>query len=277
METYRLNTDRTPYISFPVLEGFDWLCHGCSTRLGGVSTGIHGTMNLGFQNGDRSEAVYENYNRICSAIGVEPESVVHAKQTHKDKIRIVTSEDKGKGFNRERDYDDIDALITNESGLTLTILTADCVPVFLVDPIKRVIGLVHSGWRGTVQRIAAKTVRCMQETYDSKTSDMIAVIGPCICWNCYEVGEDVAEKFRSEFGDKVFQKISHSEDSRYAGGKPHIDLTEAIVQSLLETGLKKTSIIQSELCTSCNSELLFSHRVTQGKRGTLASFLALKG
>ncbi len=276
METYRLNTDRTPYISFPALEGFDWLCHGCSTRRGGVSTGIHSTMNLGFQNGDQPEAVYENYKRICAAIGVEPESVVHAKQTHKDKTRIVTAMDRGKGFNRERDYDEIDALVTNEAGLTLTILTADCVPVFLVDPVKRAIGLVHSGWRGTVQRIAAKTVRCMQETYDSEPSDMIAVTGPCICSDCYEVGEEVAENFRTEFGNKVFQQISYVKNSSDTGGKPHIDLSEAITQTLLEAGLKESSITQSRLCTSCNSDLLFSHRVTQGKRGTLASFLAIR-
>lgn len=277
METYRLNTERTPYISFPALERFEWLCHGCSTRLGGVSTGIHSTMNLGFQNGDRPEAVYENYNRICSAIGVEPESIVHAKQTHKDIVRVVTSKDKGKGFSRERDYDDIDALITNEPGLTLTILTADCVPVFLIDPIKHAIGLAHSGWRGTVQRIAVKTVLCMQETFGSNPSDIIAVTGPCICCDCYEVGEEVAEKFWDEFGDKTFQTISHTENSQSISNKHHIDLSEAITQSLLEVGLKESSITQSRLCTSCNSQLLFSHRVTQGKRGTLASFLALKG
>ena len=274
MELYRLNQTVTPYISFPVLDGYDWLCHGCSTRLGGVSTGVHSTMNLGFQNGDRAEAVYENYNRICVALGVEPESVVHAKQTHKDRVRLVTAEDRGKGFNRERDYDEIDSLVTNESGVTLTILTADCVPVFLIDPVKRAIGLAHSGWRGTVQRIAAKTVRCMQENYGSNPSDMIAVTGPCICWDCYEVGEEVSEHFRKEFGDKAFQRISHIEHSPYP--KPHIDLSEAIAQTLLEAGLKEASIIQCGLCTSCNSELLFSHRVTQGKRGTLASFLAIR-
>ena len=276
MEAYRLNTDSIPYISFPALENVDWLCHACSTRLGGVSTGIHSTMNLGFQNGDDPEAVYENYNRICSTIGVEPESVVHAKQTHGDKIRIVTTGDRGKGYNSERDYDEIDALVTNESGVTLTILTADCVPVFLVDPVNKAIGLAHSGWRGTVQRIAAKTVRCMKETYGSNPADMIAVTGPCICRDCYEVGEEVAENFQKEFGDTVFQKISYTKKAPVASCKPHIDLSEAIVQSLLEEGLKETLITQSRLCTSCNSELLFSPRVTQGKRGTLASFMAIR-
>ena len=274
MELFRLNQDNTPYISFPVFNQYRWLRHGCSTRLGGVSDGIHSTMNLGFQNGDQPERVYENYNRICAAIGVQSESVVHAKQTHKDNVRIVTAADRGKGFNRERDYEDIDALVTNESGVTLTILTADCVPVYLVDPVKRVIGLAHSGWRGTVCRIAAKTVRCMCETYGSIPSDIIAVTGPCICWDCYEVGDEVAENFRSEFGDKIYQKISHAEFTSYT--KTHIDLPQAITETLLMAGLKETSVIQCGLCTACNSELLFSHRVTQGKRGTLASFLAIK-
>ena len=105
LEHYVIIKDTTPYVAFPVLEEFNWLTHGCSTRLGGVSSGIHATMNLGFQNGDIPENVYENYNRICAAIGVNPESVVHAKQTHKDRVRVVTTEDRGKGYNRERDYD----------------------------------------------------------------------------------------------------------------------------------------------------------------------------
>ena len=269
METYKIRNDNTPVVVFPVLSNFDWLSHGCSTRLGGVSTGIHATMNLGFQNGDAPENVYENYKRICEAIGVKPESVVHARQTHKDKVRVVTAADRGKGYNRERDYDDIDALVTDESGVTLTILTADCVPVFLVDPVKHAIGLAHSGWRGTVSRIAAKTVQCMIDTYGSNPKDIIVVTGPCICSACYEVGDDVADAFRSEFGDEVFSRIATKRN-----GKFHISLSEAIAQSLVQIGV--SDIKQSGFCTACNSDILFSHRVTQGKRGTLASFLALK-
>lgn len=269
MESYRLVNDTTPYVIFSSLEQLDWLTHAVSTRLGGVSTGIHSTMNLGFQNGDLQENVFENYKRICTAIGVLPESIVHAKQTHKDRVRVVTAADRGKGYNRARDYDDIDALVTNEPGVTLTILTADCVPVFLVDPVKRAIGLVHSGWRGTVARIAAKTVLCMQNTYCSNPEDILAVTGPCICSDCYEVGDDVADAFRSEFGDKVFVRISKKVD-----GKSHINLSEAIAQSLYMIGVNR--VIQSGFCTACNSDILFSHRVTQGKRGTLASFLAIK-
>lgn len=270
MEHYRIIKDTTPYVAFPVLEEFNWLTHGCSTRLGGVSSGIHATMNLGFQNGDIPENVYENYKRICAAIGVNPESVVHAKQTHKDQVRVVTTADRGKGYNRERDYDDIDALVTNEPDVTLTILTADCVPVFLVDPVKRAIGLVHSGWRGTVARIAAKTVQCMQDIYGSNPSDIVALTGPCICCDCYEVGDEVADAFRSEFGEEIFARIATQRN-----GKAHINLSEAIAQSLFQIGVRK--VTQSGFCTACNSDLLFSHRVTQGKRGTLASFLALKG
>lgn len=270
MKQYRIINEKTPYVAFPSLEEFPWLKHACSTRLGGVSTGIHASMNLGFQNGDLPENVYENYNRICAAIGVSPDSVVHAKQTHKDRVRVVTAEDKGKGYKRDRDYDDIDALITNEPEITLTILTADCVPVFLVDPVKHSIGLAHSGWRGTVARIAAKTVQCMQDSFGCNPSDIVAVTGPCICCDCYEVGDEVADEFYKEFGSDVFERISLRRN-----GKAYINLSEAIAYSLFETGVKK--VAQSGLCTACNSDLLFSHRVTQGKRGTLASFLTIKG
>lgn len=271
MDNFMINNQLTPYISFPVLAQYDWLCHGFSTRLGGVSTGIHSTMNLGFQNGDCLENVYENYKRICNVIGVKPESVVLAKQTHKDCVRVVTVADCGKGYNRERDYDDIDALITNQADITLTILTADCVPVYLVDPVNKAIGLVHSGWRGTVQRIASKTVRKMQDVYGSRPADILAVTGPCIGEECYEVGEEVATCFSEEFSSEIYNKISSVKS-----GKTHINLPETIKQSLLEFGLSEDNITICGLCTACNHELLFSHRVTRGKRGTLAAFLSIK-
>ena len=271
MNQYLINRNSVPYISFPLFDNLPWLKHGCSTRLGGVSTGIHATMNLGFQNGDLPDNVYENYRRICDAIGIEPESVVHAKQTHKDYVRVVTAKDRGKGYNRDRDYDDIDALITNEPGITLTILTADCVPVFIVDPVEKAIGLVHSGWRGTVQRITEKTVKSMQDNFGCKPKNLLAVTGPCICSNCYEVGPEVADAFHDEFGSDMFLKISHQHN-----GKTHIDLSETIIRTLLAAGLDSASVVKSGLCTACNSELLFSHRITQGKRGTLASFLSMK-
>jgi len=271
LEHYRIHKESIPYISFPVLGDIDWICHGFSTRYGGVSTGIHSTMNLGFQNGDKTDAVYENYNRICNAIGVLPESIVHAKQTHKDNVRVVTYDDIGKGYNRERDYDDIDGLITNQAGITLTILTADCVPVYLVDPVNRAIGLAHSGWRGTIQRIASKTVNCMQQTFGSKPADILAVTGPCIGVECYEVGDEVASCFATEFSLDIYSKITLVQNNR-----THINLSETIKYSLIETGVSAENILQCGLCTACNSEMLFSHRITQGKRGTMAAFLAIK-
>lgn len=271
MERYRLNQGKTPYLSFPILEDIPWIHHGFSTRLGGVSTGIHHSMNLGFQNGDEKENVYENYARICDVIGVGPESIVHAKQTHLDQYRIVSYDDLGKGYNKERDYDNVDALITNHSGITLTILTADCVPVYLVDTINKAIGLVHSGWRGTVKQIAAKTVQGMSKVYGTKPDNIIAVTGPCICQECFEVGDEVADAFLMEFGDEHFNMIT-----RKLNGKYHISLTESVALSLQNIGVKRSNIHQSTLCTACNPKLLFSHRITQGKRGTMAAFLAIK-
>lgn len=270
MSHYRLNNQTTPYISFPVLENIPWIKHGFSTRLGGVSAGIHSTMNLGFLNGDNPDCVFKNYQRICNAIGIEPESIVHAKQTHKDQYRVVSAEDRGKGFCKERDYDDIDALITNHSGITLTILTADCVPVYLVDPVQKAIGLVHSGWRGTVQRISPKTIHGMTQNFGTNPKDIIAVIGPCICQSCFEVGDEVATVFQEEFGKDAFERINKPLD-----GRAHISLSDAITTSLLECGVQNNNIVQSGLCTACNSDLLFSHRITQGKRGTLAAFLTI--
>lgn len=271
MKHYHLNEISTPYLTFPILENIPWITHGFSTRLGGVSSGIHSTMNLGFLNGDIPENVVENYQRICSAIGVNPQSVVHAKQTHKDQYRVVTTKDCGKGYCFERDYDDIDALITNQAGITLTILTADCVPVYLVDPVQKAIGLVHSGWRGTVQRIAAKTVEGMRKNFGTKPEDVLAVTGPCICKSCFEVGDEVADAFLQEFGSEKYMLISEIKN-----GKAHIDLPRAIAESLVKIGLKPDNIQMSGLCTACKPELLFSHRITKGKRGTLAAMLAMR-
>lgn len=270
LKYYRLNNLTTPFITFPVLDNISWIKHCFSTRLGGVSTGIHSTMNLGFLNGDDPNCVTENYQRICKVIGIKPESIVHAKQTHKDQYRVVSIEDRGKGFCKERDYDDIDALITNQSGVTLTILTADCVPVFLVDPVQKAIGLVHSGWRGTVQRISVKAIHGMSQNFGTNPKDVIAVTGPCICQSCFEVGDEVADAFLEEFGPDTFDLIN-----KQIGGRAHISLSEAITRSLLECGLQNKNIIQSGLCTACNPDILFSHRITQGKRGTLAAFLAI--
>ena len=148
-----------PCLTYPAFEQLGGFYHGFSTRLGGVSKGIYESMNLSFTRGDNREAVLENYRRMAEAIGFSLESIVCADQTHTTNIRLVTEKDRGKGVLKEKDYRDIDGLITNTPGLTLTTFYADCVPLYFIDVKHKAIGLAHSGWRGTVERMGAHMVK----------------------------------------------------------------------------------------------------------------------
>lgn len=194
-KTARLTEGITPYVSFPVLEQFSFIKHGFSTRLGGVSEGIYGSLNLGFGRGDSNENVISNYERISKSIGVESQSLVMSDQVHKTNLRKVNKDDLGKGIYRAKDYKEIDGLYTDEAGITLVTGYADCVPLYFVDPIRKAIALTHAGWRGTVAKIGPKTVETMMKEYQSKPEDIIVVIGPSICQDCYEVSKDVADEF----------------------------------------------------------------------------------
>jgi conserved hypothetical protein TIGR00726 len=273
----RLNRKgKAPFIEFPVLCEIPFIIHGFSTRLGGVSTGMFSSMNLGsgappYQ--DDPDKIRENFIIISESLGVDPESLVLSDQVHKTDIRIVDENDRGKGFSRPRDYEEIDGLITNTPGVTLVTKYADCVPLFFVDPVKKAIGLSHSGRKGTVGRIGEKTVNEMKKAFGSNPEDIIAVIGPSICMDCYEVGEDVADEFRNEFSIKDEDNGILQRNSR---GRYQLNLWEANRIVLSEAGLLPENIHISEVCTCCNDDLLFSHRKSGGKRGSLAAFLAIK-
>lgn len=260
-----------PYLSFGLLEESGMVKHCFTTREGGVSEGIFSSLNLSFTRGDREEAVRENFRRVSEAFEIPMERFVFTDQTHTDHVRVVTAEDAGKGLTRQRDYTDVDALITNEPGLMLSAFFADCVPLYFVDPLHRAIGLAHSGWRGTVAGIGAKTIEKMTEVYGSRPQDLLCAIGPSICRDCYEVGEEVAEEF-----EKVFGTSAGSILKKRNGGKYDLDLWEANRIILTEAGVPKEQIAVTDLCTCCNEKMLFSHRASAGKRGNLAAFLCLK-
>ena len=184
------------FLTYPAFEDVEWLVHGFSTRLGGVSQGIYSSMNLSFTRGDEESCVRENYNRIAAAMGFRTENIVTSDQTHTCNVRKVTEKDRGKGIVTPRDYTDIDGMITNVSGLVLATFYADCVPLYFVDPLHHAIGLSHSGWRGTVQKIGEVTIKKMAEEYGSNPKNMKVAIGPSICQDCYEVSLDVIEEFK---------------------------------------------------------------------------------
>ena len=152
------------WLTYPAFEQFTDIVHGFSTRLGGVSEGIYASMNLSFTRGDEDAAVHENYRRFAVALGFSEKDIVTSDQTHTANVRIVTDEDRGNGITKPRSYTDVDGMITNVRGLVLATFYADCVPLYFVDPVHHAIGLSHSGWRGTVAKIGAVTIRKMQET-----------------------------------------------------------------------------------------------------------------
>lgn len=271
-----------PYLEFSPLSEIPFITHGFSTRLGGVSSGIFSSLNLGAQSSpykDDPNNIKENFIRIAGALGVDANSFVISDQVHKTNIRLVNGNDKGKGFSRPRDYAEIDGLITNTPGITLVTKYADCVPLFFVDPINKAIGLSHSGWKGTINRIGQKTIEEMGKAFDSNPKDIIAIIGPSICMECYEVGEEVAIEFNKAFANSMDNNLQSNKISpilsKNKRGRFQLNLWEANRRILMDAGLLLDHIHVSGVCTSCNSELLFSHRKTNGKRGSLAAFLAI--
>jgi hypothetical protein len=259
-----------PVIRYKSLEDTGCVEHGFSTRLGGVSEGIYRSMNLSYTRGDRKEDVDENFRRFCKTIHMDWEKIVSTDQTHTANVRVVTEKDAGHGILRPKTYFDVDGQITNVPGLPLITYHADCVPLFFVDPVKKAIGLTHSGWRGTVNRIGKNTIEAMKATYSSRPEDIITVIGPSICKACYEVSRDVAEAFENNFNDSG----CFIQDK--GNGKYQLDLWEANRQIMLESGVLPEHITVTRWCTGCHPDLLWSHRKTGNRRGSLAAFLCLK-
>ena len=300
--------------SFPVLTFADWeglpgIRHCFTTRAGGVSEGYLASLNFRTGLYDPQENIYENFRRTAVFFEKGPDRIVCAQQTHTANVRIVTKADAGKGVTRERDYTDVDGLITDAPGLILFTSHADCTPLYFYDPVRRVIALSHSGWKGTVARIGEVTIRKMQDVYGCRPQDIYAAVGPSICADCYEISEDVAIEFRREFGSGAGreadtysaplagsaagneQGTGKQADSASDGqidliprilargkrpGKYQLDLWQANVRVLTEAGIRRDHLTVTNLCTCCNPAELFSHRATGGKRGNQGAFLMLE-
>lgn len=259
-------------LTFPALETTGMVSHAFSTRIGGVSEGDFATMNFSFTRGDVPAQVKENYRRMADFLDVDLNRMVLSHQTHTTNVRVVTEADAGKGVIRERDYQDIDGLVTNISGITLVTFYADCVPLYILDPVHRAIGLSHSGWRGTVNRMGRETLRVMRQEYGTIPDDVIVCIGPSICQDCFEVGKEVAEAFAEAFAEKHHKALFY----RKKNGKYQLNLWKANQIIFEETGVPTRQIHVTDICTRCNPELLFSHRKHGEKRGNLAAFMCLK-
>lgn len=262
-----------PYLSFKALEDTGMVINGFSTRLGGASKGRFATMNFSYSRKDDPADVMENFTRMADALGVERDRMVVSYQTHTTNVRRVTREDEGKGVIRERDYRNVDGLITDVPGITLVTFYADCVPLYLVDPVHYAIGLSHSGWRGTVRRMGQVTMDAMKEAFGTRPEDVTACIGPSICRDCFEVGEEVAEAFADAFDPKYRDALYRANAKP---GKYQLDLWKANEIIFQEAGVPKEQIHTTNICTMCNSDYLFSHRRVGEERGNLAAFLSIR-
>ncbi len=269
-DTMKLNErDGVSYLTYNRLSEIDFINHAFSTRLGGVSTGIFESMNLSFEHDD-FDTVTENYKRFCLSAGFDFDTLVASSQDHHTFVRVCTTNECGIGIRKPKDIQSVDALVTNEIGVTLVTYYADCTPLFFVDTKRKAIGLAHAGWRGTVGRIGEQVVNTMRDNFGTDPADLVCAIGPAISRCCYEVDKACADNFYAlGLDDSKF--VFPKED-----GKFMVDLLETNRQILLSAGVKAENITLSDLCTKCNSDLLWSHRATNGKRGTMAAFMTLK-
>ncbi|MBD3185078.1 peptidoglycan editing factor PgeF [Candidatus Poribacteria bacterium] len=249
------------YLSVPFLQKSGFLV-SISTRIGGVSQKPYHSLNLSYHVGDDPEAVNENRERFSEAIGFDLDSLVIAQQVHGDKVSVVDNSKAGCGaFTHKNAIPGADAMITRSKKLTLGILTADCVPIMIADPVEDTFGIAHAGWRGTLHSIGAKTVIKMQNEFAIKPKNCIVILGPAIRPCCYSVGEDLVKHFIQEFGSEVCVSGNN------------LDLHKALEIQLVKAGIQKENIFIESLCTSCNTDLLYSHRAENGHTGRIMSII----
>ena len=260
-----------PLLEAPQMAALPGVRHCFTTRDGGVSEGPYRSLDLTTAHGDDKAHVMENIRRVCAALGTDPGHLALLRQVHSSIVVSATEEYAGKGITKAGDAAEADGLVTDVPGLVLGILSADCVPVLLADPVRRVIGACHSGWRGTAARISTGTVERMRDVYGCDPRDLVCAVGPSICRACYEVSTDVAEKFAAAFPGRKEEVLSVS-----GGGKYQLDLHRAVRISLEEAGVPAGQITVTDVCTSCNPDSLFSFRAMKGPGGRLGAFIMME-
>ncbi len=248
----------TPFDDYPFCRA------AITTRAGGVSEGHLAALNLGTGCGDAPENVKENVRRLSSALGFSPERIVRTKQEHTAQVRRAREADAGCGSILPRFPEGVDGLITNEENLPLLAYFADCVPVLFCDPVQKAVGVCHSGWRGTVAKIAAETVFKMQNEFGTNPADLAVAIGPHIGPCCFLVDAPVFREFCAAF--PMADSFCEKKGEKYA-----IDLSAAVRETLRGAGVE--NITDMSVCTACESETFFSHRKTGGKRGCFGAVI----
>ena len=241
--------------------------HCFTTRLGGVSEGHLSSLNLGLSRGDDPERVRENYDILGQALGFDAHRAVLSRQVHSSIVLPVGQAQWGAGLYTHH-MPDCDALVTNTPGTALVVFTADCTPILFWDSVTGAVGAAHAGWRGTASAIAARTVERMQAYFGSRPENIRAAIGPNIGACHFETDADVPQALRSAFGQEMESYI------RPQGDKFYVDLKAVNAWVLRQAGV--TNIDVSGDCTVCQSDRFWSHRVTQGRRGSQGAVIVCK-
>ncbi len=258
-------------LQFDGLSRFCNIFHFISTRQGGVSKGAYESFNLGVYCKDAPEAVRVNRQMLCSAIGIPDHRLFAPYQTHEDKIvHIDASFLNLRADEQEKELHGIDALITDQPGLAIAVSTADCVPVLLYAPEKQVVAAIHAGWRSTVKQIVVQTAERLIREFDCDPYTIVAGIGPSICQDRFEVGEEVGDTFSAAGIDLAPIAVRHP-----GTGKLHIDLWEANRLQLIQAGILPEHIEIAGLCTYTHSDLFFSARRQGLNSGRMLSGIGL--
>lgn len=256
------------HVRFRIFDGAPAV-HAVAGRSGGVSASPYASLNLGWSVGDGQAAVAENRRRLYCSLGLDPAKGAAGRQVHKD--RVVAVEHPAGALDPEQGVPETDALLTDRPGVGLLVIAADCVPLLFCDPVRRVVGTAHAGWRGTVQNIAARTVEAMAARYGSRPGDLLVGIGPSIGRCCYEVDEPVLGPLRDALPDDYHDLIEPVRE-----GHARIDLWESNRLLLLAAGVPAGNIEVSGLCTACNKETFFSERALGRPSGRFGAVIALR-
>ncbi|MEN6318694.1 MAG: peptidoglycan editing factor PgeF [Syntrophaceae bacterium] len=249
------------------LSAYDFVTHAFCTRKGGTSTGKFSSLNFSIREGDSAENVRQNWEVLAEAFNMETEQFFVVNQVHGDSILLIDQPVRNIGIHQPHKYD---AIITDQQGLAIGIKTADCVPIFFVDTVKNIVGVAHAGWRGTAMNIAVKVVKTLMNRFSSHADDIIAVIGPAIGACCYQVDEIVfnaMEKHNNR--DAVFHACLQE-------GQWMLDLPLANKLQIIGSGISQENVFTADYCTSCNTDIWYSHRGEGGNTGRQLNFIMLK-
>jgi YfiH family protein len=241
--------------------------HGFCTRLGGVSQGPFRSLNFDPEGGDSRENVEHNKQILSSTLEINPDRIFLANQVHGDQV-LILDEDPEEGPSKYF-FLDYDAIITQRKGIPIGVLTADCLPIMVYDPVREAIGIVHAGWRGTCLNIVGHVVGKMQKVFGSKREDLLVGLGPCIGECCYEVDIKVVRSIKNST-NRWKDFIKPFKANRYS-----LDLVGLNVHQLLKASLPHENIVRVNACTACNHKIFFSYRINRGKTGRQLNFIQL--